>query len=189
MRKLLTFLIALAAVAGVSASSFAQVGLSFPGPGTPTAITATFGKDGTTVGNNATASSVTSPGFSTTNCNNLVIVGIITNAANVTNVTDAQSRLTFTKRAATGTSNDMETWTAPFSGSPLSGDAITVNVSSSAFTTLYVNSIGGYKTSTPFDPNAANSKREHGGIGALFLDDERCQRHHLRLLGNQWHYT
>lgn len=118
--------------------------------------TTTFGQDGTPVGANASASSVTTTGFSTTNCNNLVIAGILTNAANVVSVTDAQSRLTFTKRASTGTGNDIEIWTAPLSGSPLSGDAITVNVSSGAFTTLYVNSISGYKTSAPFDPSGPN---------------------------------
>jgi hypothetical protein len=109
-----------------------------------------------TVGANTSTGTVTTPGFSTAFCNNLVVVNIITSAASVTNVTDAQGHLTFTKRvAATGGGNDIEEWTAPLSGAALSGDAITVTVASASFTSVYVNSISGYKTSAPFDTNAA----------------------------------
>ena len=78
MRKLLTFLVALASTVFAVYSpalawwqSIQLVAVSAGGGCTTT----TCGKEGTTVGNNATASSVATAGFSTTNCNNLVIVG------------------------------------------------------------------------------------------------------------------
>jgi hypothetical protein len=49
----------------------------------------------------------------------------------------------------------VEVWTAPLSGAALSGDAITVNLASSSFVSVYVNSFSGYKTAAPFDPNGA----------------------------------
>jgi hypothetical protein len=48
----------------------------------------------------------------------------------------------------------------------LSGDAITVNVASSNFTSVYVNSISDYKTLAPFDPNAAIPNIQTGGGSA-----------------------
>jgi len=148
-------------VAALALSAFFSVAYAqvLPGPGLPVAggggcTTSTFDKDGTTQTGNATATSVAAAAFSTTFCSNLVVVGVVTNSV-VTSVTDSQSHLTFTKRAASGGTNDIEIWTAPLSGAALSGDVITVNLSFSAFTTILVNSFSGYKTATPFDPNVA----------------------------------
>lgn len=114
----------------------------------------TFGIDGAAQTANGSVGSVVAPAFSTTFCNNLVVVGVVTNAG-VSSVTDSQGHLTFTQRATSGGANDIEIWTAPLSGAPLSGDVITVNVTFSAFTTILVNSFTNYKTSVPFDPNGA----------------------------------
>ena len=117
-------------------------------------IGSTFAIDGTPQAVNASATTATTPGFSTTYCNNLVIVGVLTNGSSITSVTDSQSHLIFTKRATnSGGANDVDIWTAPLSGAPLTNDTITANAAGGNYITIVVNSVTFYHTASPFDPN------------------------------------
>jgi hypothetical protein len=118
--------------------------------------TSTFDKDGTTVAAQSGAASIlTSPAFTTSFCNDLVVVVAGNNGVGVATVTDSQSHLTFTRHAFSGGAGALEFWTAPLSGAALSGDTITVTWGGSAFSNMAVIAFSGYKTSAPFDPNAA----------------------------------
>jgi hypothetical protein len=57
--------------------------------------------------------------------------------------------------AASGGGNDIEIWTAPLSGTALSGDVITVNVPSGSFTTAVAAAFSNTHNAAPFDSNAA----------------------------------
>jgi hypothetical protein len=156
MRKFFTLFAVIASLwAAPSSAQMSMMGVSNgPSSGDGGCSTSTFDLDGTPQWQNATATSVTTPAFSTSFCNNLVVVGILTNST-VTSVTDRQGHLTFTKRSALGGGNDVEIWTAPLSDAALSGDTIAANVTTSAFTTVSVSSFSGYSIASAFDTNGA----------------------------------
>jgi hypothetical protein len=159
MRKLLT-LFAIIGLLWASAASaqMSMMGVSNgPSSGGGGCTTSTFAQDGTNVGaNSGSSNTLTSPSLSTTFCNDLVVVLAGNDANGVSTVVDTQGHLTFTKHVAEGGSSDMEIWTAPLSGAPLTGDTITVTwFGGVTFINMAVVAFSGYKTSAPFDPNAA----------------------------------
>jgi hypothetical protein len=132
MRKLLTFLIALAASISVSASAFAQYAGCLGACGTIAASgAAPFALDGTAQTGTASASSFTTTPFSTTYANDIVYISGQYNGGPITGITGCG--LTWTHRASGNfTSGYQELWYAKAS-SPLVGCAPTVTQTSSSF--------------------------------------------------------
>jgi hypothetical protein len=115
-----------------------------------------FAIDGTPVAAFASSSlTVTSPSFSTSFCNDLIVV--ITNdpSSSITSVVDSQSRLTFTLVTNGGGGNGYYIFTAPLSGAALSGDTITVTGTTSQARRVNVFALAHYDTAAPQDPNVA----------------------------------
>jgi hypothetical protein len=151
--------VAAAAIALWLGYSFAQVPTTHAGKGAPSSgcspVSSSFGTDGTPQAANAGATSVVLPAFSTSFCNDLIVVGVVTNGSTITSVTDSQSHLTFTKRATNaGGANNLDIWTAPASV-VLTGDVITVQAGGGSFITAVINAVTFYHVASPFDPNGA----------------------------------
>jgi hypothetical protein len=137
--------------------------------------TTTFAQDGVSVlGNGSGTSIATSSGIATTYCNDLIVAVINADSGgSVSSVTDAQSRLTFTKRAASdtagGTVSDVEEWTAVLTGSPLTSDVITANITpSQGFITILVYAFSNVHTASPFDTNAALPNTQSNGTACTW---------------------
>jgi hypothetical protein len=138
MRKLLTFLIALASIAFVALLSFGGAQAQFITLGNQGVVAAGGGstpaRDGAAVGANSSAASTTTTTLTTANGSGIIYCGVGTNAASVTSVTAAG--LTFTSRASASTAGftSLAGFSAPYSTN-FSG-AITTNVASASFTTI-----------------------------------------------------
>jgi hypothetical protein len=152
MRKLLTFLIALAATVGIAASSFG--GMMMTGVGAPSGggggCTNNIAVDGSGVSSagGSTTSTVT---LTTTHTNDFALIAIQHNAGAVTSVTDGAG-LTWT---LLGIANTTEVWSA-FSTGILTSDVITITYNSvPAFDSIVAWGLTGTVTSSFFDPNGA----------------------------------
>jgi hypothetical protein len=168
MRKLLSFLIALASIAfGISLSAAQCRGFGQQGGTGENSVIASGGGgglslDGTPVTATGSGATTTLPGFSTAAGSGEIVVAIITNAASVTSVT--APGLTFTLRSSyTGGAGASvgAVFTAPYT-SNFSG-TVTVTVASSSFAQATVFAIGSATTGDTGGPVAKPS----GGAASI----------------------